>query len=314
MATSNGTRPCLRCKQKLPADQFASTTSPFFPGHRSIICTNCLEQMVDATSLEAVNRLCQWLDIPFNPDIWIQLQAKYNSHTLTAYLSRVAALPYQQQTWHDEDARWRAIRERNAANAEIQAFAEAHLDDLHARWSPEYCKEDLVWLDEFYKNIIATQNVSTPILEMLATDLCETELQIKKGLRAGEDVKKWMDVRDNIIRTGNFNASNSKTASSLESVGELMLYCGKKGFHPTYHTEPKDSTDFLMKNIQDYNQRLIMNEGNIAELVEEKRDAYNLSATLEDETNVAANGITDAIEYEGEDEFAEEVSEFEGNS
>jgi len=68
-------------------------------------------------------------------------------------------------------------------------------------------------------------------------------------LRAGVDVKKLMDAADNIVKTYNFTASNAKSAADFESVGELMVYYGKKGWHPKWHHEPQDSIDFMMENI-----------------------------------------------------------------
>jgi len=82
---------------------------------------------------------------------------------------------------------------------------------------------------------VATQNVSTPILKQYARDLCETQLHINKGLRGGVDVKKLMDARDNIIKMAHFEASNAKSAADFESVGELMVYYGKQGWHPKWH-------------------------------------------------------------------------------
>ena len=91
--------------------------------------------------------------------------------------------------------------------------------------------------------------MSTPILQHYARDLCEIELRIKKGLRDGADIKKDMDARDNIIKIAKFEATNAKNAADFESVGELMVYYGKKGWHPKWHMEPQDSVDFCMQNI-----------------------------------------------------------------
>lgn len=77
-----------------------------------------------------------------------------------------------------------------------------------------------------------------------------------------------------------------------------MLYYGKKGFKPNYHQEPKDSIDFLMSNAQNYLKRLVMNEGSLAEMVEEKRETYNLTEQLEVED------YSQPVEYE--DDFGEQ--------
>ena len=74
-----------------------------------------------------------------------------------------------------------------------------------------------------------------------------------------------MDARDNIIKIAHFEATNAKSAADFESIGELMVYYGKKGWHPNWHSEPRDSIDFMMENIQNYLKRLAINEGNFAE-------------------------------------------------
>jgi hypothetical protein len=68
-------------------------------------------------------------------------------------------------------------------------------------------------------------------------------------MRAGVDVKKLMDAADNMVKTYHFDASNAKSTADFESVGELMVYYGKKGWHPKWHMEPQDSVDFMMENI-----------------------------------------------------------------
>jgi hypothetical protein len=146
----------------------------------------------------------------------------------------------------DENERWRIARAEGTINDEIEVINEAKMKKLKKEWSATYTKDELLFLDEFYNNIVASQNVSTPILQHYARDLCEIELRIKKGLRNGADIKKDMDARDNIIKIAKFEASNAKSAADFESVGELMVYYGKKGWHPKLHVEPRDSIDFMM--------------------------------------------------------------------
>jgi hypothetical protein len=52
-------------------------------------------------------------------------------------------------------------------------LGEAKLKKLRKTWSGSYKPEELVWLDNFYNKIVATQNVSTPILQEKARDFCE---------------------------------------------------------------------------------------------------------------------------------------------
>jgi hypothetical protein len=135
-------------------------------------------------------------------------------------------------------------------------------------------------------------------------------LRIKKGLREGADIKKDMDARDNIIKIAHFEATNAKNAADFESIGELMVYYGKKGWHPKWHQEPQDSIDFMMENIQNYLKRLVINEGNFAEQVEDKRQRYNMTERLEALENEAVEyDETADIEYEDEQDLEGELNE-----
>ena len=290
-------RTCLKCKQEKELYKFAATTSPYFPGKHSLICTSCLEVMNAPEDFDSIDRLCRYLDIPFNLNQWTKLYEIHGSHTLTAYLEMLTDEKYEATSWREENERWK----------------KAKIKELIKRWSGEYSQDELLFLENFYNKIVATQNVSTPILQEYAKDLCEIELRVKKGLRAGLDVKKDMDARDNIIKMAKFDATNSKVAADFESIGELMVYYGKQGWHPKWHKEPQDSVDFCMSNIQSYLQRLVTNEGNFSEQVEAKRESFNTAQRIEEmgEDDFKKYEEVDAsVEYEDEDEAAAELSDW----
>ena len=303
------TRRCLKCKQEKPEYDFAHTPSVFFPGHRSMICTSCLEKMVRQDNFGEVDKLCQYLDLPFDMDKWASLYKIHGDRTLSAYFNTLLDDHYSDISWADENERWRIAREEQTLDEEIKELNDAKMRRLKKTWSPAYTQDELLFLEEYYNQILATQNVSTPILQHYARDLCEIELRIKKGLREGLDIKKDMDARDNIIKIARFEATNAKNAADFESVGELMVYYGKKGWHPKWHTEPKDSVDFMMQNIQNYLKRLVTNEGNFAEQVEEKRERYNMTERLEEIENEAVEfDETADVEFEGDNELAHELN------
>ena len=304
------TRRCPKCKQERLPEQFQSTPSKYFPNGKCYICTSCLEIMTPQDNLGEVDRLMRWLDLPFDLDKWTQLYAQHKDHTLTAYFNLLYDDHYEPLRWADENERWRLAREEGTIDDEIKALNDAKLKKLRKVWSASYKPEQLFWLDNFYNQIVATQNVSTPILQESARNFCELQLHIKEGLRQGVDVSKMMKQADDIVKTYGFTASNAKSNADFESVGELMVYYGKKGWHPNWHTEPNDSIDFMMENIQNYLKRLVLNEGNFAEQVEDKKARYNMTERLEEIENEKVEfDETADIEYENNDELAAELDE-----
>ena len=266
--------------------------------------------MINAADLDSVDQLCRYLDIPFDADKWTQLYATHEDHTLSAYVNLITDDSYRGKTWAMENERWRLAREEDTIDDEMQVLQQARARKLKREWSANYSADELLWLDDFYNKIVATQNVSTPILQEKARDFCELQLNIKKGLRAGVDVSKMMASADNIVKTYHFEASNAKSAADFESVGELMVYFGKKGWHPKWHTEPQDSIDFMMRDIQNYLKRLVINEGNFAEQVEDKRERYNMTERLEalEDELVKVEDDSEDLEYEGEDELVKDLT------
>lgn len=304
------TRRCLRCKREQPLELFQKTPSKFFPGGLCYICTPCLEVMTPQDNLGEVDRLMRWLDLPFDLNKWTQLYEQHKDHTLTAYFNLLYDDHYEPLRWADENERWRQAQAEGTIDEEIKAISEAKMKRLRKTWSSAYKPEQLLWLDNFYNQIVATQNVSTPILQEKARDFCELQLHIKQGLREGVDVSKMMKQADDIVKTYHFEASNAKSAADFESVGELMVYYGKKGWHPNWHTEPQDSIDFMMENIQNYLKRLVINEGNFAEQVEDKRAAYNMTERLEEFENEKVEfDETANVDYEGGEDLAAELGE-----
>ena len=301
-------RKCIKCKREQPLTLFQDTPSKFFPGGKCYICTPCLEAMTPQDNLGEVDRLMRWLDLPFDLNKWTQLYAQHKDHTLTAYFNLLYDDHYEPLNWGDENERWRLAREAGTIDDEIKALNDAKLKQLRKVWSGAYKPEQLLWLDNFYNNIVATQNVSTPILQEKARDFCELQLHIKEGLRNNIDVSRMMKQADDIVKTYHFEASNAKSAADFESVGELMVYYGKKGWHPNWHNEPQDSIDFMMENIQNYLKRLVINEGNFAEQVEDRRARYNMTERLEEIENEKIDfDETADVEYEGEDVLSAEL-------
>ena len=72
-----------------------------------------------------------------------------------------------------------------------------------------------------------------------------------------------------------------------------------------WHTEPQDSVDFTIKNIQKYLQRLVMNDSSIGDQVENRRKQLELANKMEEEF-VYDDSMEDVeIEYEGAAELEE---------
>jgi hypothetical protein len=119
---------------------------------------------VPQDNLGEVDRLCRYLDVPFDLNKWTQLYKIHKDHTLTAYFNTLLDDHYSALQWADENERWRLARKEEVIDDEIEVLSEAKLRKLKKTWSSVYTTDELLFLDEYYNLIVATQNVSTPIL------------------------------------------------------------------------------------------------------------------------------------------------------
>ena len=99
----------------------------------------------------------------------------------------------------------------------------------------------------------------------------------------------------------------------FDSVGEIYQWLYERGWKPVWHTEPQDSVDFTMKSVQNFLTRLVKNEGNIGDQVENRKKQLELAAKLEEEAGMFNPDEVDEseidIEYEGAAELDEAFEE-----
>ena len=155
-------RICLKCKQEKLYEHFAQTTSPFFPGKRSIICNECLCNMVDAADWNAVDRMLRWLDLPFEIDKWTSLYKIHGRDTLPAYLNILMDGAYDAVSWKDANENWLLALQENNLEDELDELSEKKYRQMQRKWGTTYAEKELSFLEDLYAQVCATQNVSTP--------------------------------------------------------------------------------------------------------------------------------------------------------
>lgn len=299
---------CPYCKQERQVEEFAATASPFHPKGHSYICVPCLERIVPSDDLEKVDQMCRWLDIPFLIDQWTRLQRNAKERTLRMYLKLLEEnASYTALDWSEVNEKWKLSMESGTITDNIPTINEAWRAQMRLKWPSDMDRsdEDYHYLENFYNDLCTTQNLVSATQRDDAKRLCEVGLLATQKIRAGLDAKNEMAIYHNIVKTEGFEPKNAKNVGDFDSVGELYTWLEKRGWRPQWHTEPQDSVDFTIKNIQKYLQRLVMNEGAIGDQVENRRKQLELANRMEEEY-VYEDSMEDVeIEYEGAAELEE---------
>lgn len=302
-------RKCPKCKKDCTESQFPATKSPFHPGGRAIYCFDCLERMVPAQDLAAVDKLMQWLDWPFMIDKWTSFYKTGKERTLHLYAKMIDERNANYNfnlDWSQLNKQWHEEEEMGTLQDFLDGASEAFMMRMRRKWPSELDRtiEDYHYLEDLYNDLISTQNLVTATQRDDAKRLCEIGLLINKKLRMGQDAKNEMAMYHNIIKAEGFEPKNSKNLGDFDSVGELFTWLEKRGWKPKWHQEPQDSVDFTIQSMQTYLKRLVQGEAAIGEQVESRRKQLELAEKLESEGDYSLGDteeeILSNIEYEDE--------------
>ena len=312
MATN---RTCLKCKINKPISEFLPTKSPFHPGGYTICCMDCLERTIDQANLAEVDKLCQWIDWPFLPNEWTKLYRSGKDRTLHLYAKLMAEKPqYKNLDWSSTNEKWANAMRAGTMDDNIEAISEGWLEEMRRKWpaDTERTVEDYHYLENFYNDLISTQNITSATQRDDARRLVEVGLAATKKIRQGLPAKDEMAIYHNIMKAEGFEAKNAKNIGDFDTFSEFAVWLEKRGWKPDWHVEPQDSVDFTMKQIQTFLTRLVKNEGNLTDQVESRQKQLDLANKLEEEgidssvdTTIDEQAILDSIQYEDEEDFEE---------
>ena len=281
-----------------------------------MICVPCLERIVPSDDLAKIDQMCRWLDIPFLIDQWTRLQRNAKERTLRLYIKLLEEnASYSALDWSEVNEKWRLSMEAGTIQDQIPTINEAWRAQMRLKWPSDMDRDDddYHYLENFYNDLCTTQNLVSATQRDDAKRLCEVGLLATKKIRAGLDAKNEMAIYHNIVKTEGFEPKNAKNIGDFDSVGEVYQWLYERGWKPVWHTEPQDSVDFTMKSVQNFLSRLVKNEGNIGDQVENRRKQLELAAKFEEDVGIAnpsdVEVSDDEIEFEGAAELAMSIEE-----
>jgi hypothetical protein len=309
---------CDSCGRALDSLSFLKTKSFLFPSGYINICTDCLAKELEGNnySWNAMDRLCQYLDIPFMPDKYEELKATTGGGAplLEAYNRIFFSEEYEGIDWGSYEEAYRELDEQGALAEAVPALAEQERTKLQQKWGMNYDDEALRYLENLYDGMTLTQNINGALQIDQALKICKVSYEIDCCLREGKDIDKLLASYDKLVKTGEFTPKNVKNASDFESMGELVRWLEKKGFvNQFYDGETRDVVDETIKNIQSWNQRLYTNESGIGDEITQRIQSLKTAAELETYYDLDQDVDYDDYENEGfnqlmkDDEFAADL-------
>lgn len=297
---------CSICGQSFGPESFAPTKSIFYPDGALPICNDCLESYLEDTgySWDAVDKICQYADIPFIPSEWEKIHSMNPHGAFGKYAEVFLNEEYEGIGWDDYFKEFQKLKEDGAIRQELPLLGEEQRKELENRWGANYDDEALFYLENLYKGLMATQNVSGALQVDQALKLCKMSYEIDSRIRSGEDFDKILASYDKLVRIADFTPKNAKNANDFDSVGELYRWLEKRGWKNKYYDgATRDVVDETIKNIQAWNQRLYTEESGIGDEITRRIEALKTAKELEDNYFITDENTQDELDKYQNDGF-----------
>ena len=201
----------------------------------------------------------------------------------------------------------------SVTGAQTMSAAELGLTDedilyLSVKWGKLYKPEEWVYLEKLYNDMMESYDIQTAGHIDTLKMICKTSLKCNQLVDLGdvEGFQKMSKVYNDLMKSGNFTAAQNKIDKGeyVDSISELVAICESQGFIPRYYTDgPQDKVDRVLQDMQSYTYRLIMEETNLGNLLE------NAISQIERDKAKEASGAAEAAGDESslEDELFQEV-------
>lgn len=281
-------RQCCKCEKFYNKDKFIQTKNFFCGDGYSAICTDCLENLLKkyGEDWNVIDRACQYLDIPFIPEKWIEVYRANKEKSFPVYNQIFFSKEYEKLNWKPYCDKFKELEKDGIIKREIPLLKEQEIASLQRKWGPNYCEEELDYLENLYNSMVLTQKMGSGLSVDQTLKLCKISLEIDNRIRDGGEIDKLLGSYEKLVKIGGFTSENAKEVSDFESVGELYAYLEKTGWVNHYYTgAKKDVIDETMANMQNYARRLWTNETGMSEDIEKRLEALkNADASIEQNT------------------------------
>lgn len=294
---------CNRCQAPQTPESFAPTKSIFYADGALPICNSCIESYLEDVEFDwgEVNKLCQYADIPFVPKEWERMRELNGSKAFPKYAEVFAQSEYEDLGWNEYFEAFRALKASGELDDELPGIADKKRQKLQERWGANYDDEALRYLENLYNGLMTTQNVNGALQVDQALKICKMSYEIDCRIREGADFDKLLSSYDKLVKAAEFTPKNVKNINDFDSVGELIKWLEKRGWHNTFYDDvSRDIVDETMQNFQAFNQRLYTNESGIGEQITERLNNLKSVALIEQESYYGTNAEYDLDNYENE--------------
>lgn len=211
---------------------------------------------------------------------------------------------YENLDWLTYYKEFKRLEERGFIKEELPLISEEERRKLQEKWGGNYDDEALKYLEGLLTGLLTTQNINGALQLDQALKICKISYEVDSRIRAGVDFDKMLASYDKLVKVAEFTPKNVKNASDFDSVGELIKWLEKSGWkNKFYDGATRDIVDETIKNIENWNQRLYINESGIGEEISSRLEALKTITQKEDYYDTEQEYDLDEYENDGYNEL-----------
>lgn len=249
------------------------TQSWFMPDRFANLCFSCALERINPQSLNEIDRLFQYLNIPFLPNEWnkILIRAASPEAALRQYVGQHHDIAYSKLDWGIQEQRLWEQADAGLQDLAIDELAPAKYAQLAEEWG-DLPEKALRQLESLYCNSLQDYDVQTTQQRDLLKKMSHLAYLLDAQLQNGIIDKDMMTAYNNLLSTVSKQLEVASGGANMSSLSELVEFIERNGFKPNPQIDvPLDEIDLIESNLFDYQRALINNDPNIAELYHQRK-------------------------------------------
>ena len=296
-------RVCPICGEKQPLELFLPTSNScvYSINGLSVICIECMAKHIDRYRLETIDKMCQYLDLPFDTNKWIEMEQKYEKlgPLLIDYCYEMRTGEYQESDWQQVNAVWKKARDYGALVDKITVIHADLLLFLRKKWgsNSDLTLDDYMRMEEYERHTLSHYPFKDEARKDVIRKLAKLSVLSDKSITAGstKDAVSYLQAYNTLMKELGIGNEIANNEGSINTLSELVAYLEKKGFVLNYRiNENRDVVDKTIENMQQYVRRLFNDSQETAtEMYNQKSLAEEAGTIIDDddlEALYASNG------------------------
>jgi len=279
----NGYRVCPECgkNQKLELYLPTSNSSKYGLNGTSYICVECLAQKIDRNDLGSIDKMCQFLDLPFDANRWIEMNKSYEKlgPLLIDYCQEMRNDKYADNDWFQYNKMWDRCREYGNVLDELTALHSDLLMYLRKKWGhiDGFTLDEYMRMEEYERHTLSHYPFKDEARRDMVRKLAKLSAIADHCIAEGDNKEATTVLQsyNTLMKELGISTQTTSDENTIESLSELVAYLEKTGFLLNYKiSENRDIVDKTISNMEQYVRRLFSDS---SETLHEMYDSAKLA-------------------------------------